>query len=221
MKKSLGGVIVLLAGACAAYSQGSVVFGNYAFGGSRTPGGYMYVTLNGTKIGVTGGAGNGPAGTTAATAGPYGDDWSVTLYGAPTGGTLAQLIDTSTSLPIVANLADGTADGLAGTWFSGDSAAVPGDLAPGPATIQYYAWYNGGGTITLAQAMASGTPPTIPWGASASASTALGGTSAGAPLSPVVMPNLGNVALTTVPEPSTIALGVMGASAFLLRLRKK
>lgn len=198
------------------------MFGNYTFGSSRTPGGYMYVSLNGANIGVTGGAGIGPGGVLApaASAGAYGDDWSVTLYGSTVGGTLAQLIDTSTSLPIVANLADGTADGLAGTWFSGDSAAVPGDLAPNPATIQYYAWYNGGGTITLAQAMAPNSG--IPWGASAPGTATLGGVSAGAPLAPSVMPNLGNVALTTTtPEPSTIALGVMGASAFLLRLRKK
>ncbi len=36
---------------------------------------------------------------------------------------------------------------------------------------------------------------------------------------------MGNITLTagtsTLPEPSTIALGVMGASAFLMRLRKK
>jgi hypothetical protein len=217
MKRSFTGVVVLLAGACVAYSQGSVVFGNYAFGASRTPGGYMYVELNGTKIGVTGGTALGFGRTTIAppwSSAQFGDDWSVTLYGAPVGGTLADLIDAATGLPVIANLADGTSDSLPGTWFSGDEAEVPGVLAPGQATIQYYAWYNGGGTITLAQAMASRF--TIPWGASATGTVTLGGISVGAPLSPVVMPNLGSIDIALIPEPSTIALGVLVAFAFLL-----
>jgi hypothetical protein len=232
MKKSFTGLIFLLAGACVAYPQGSVVFGNYGFGASRpagSPSGYMYVSLYGARIGATGGTALGFNGKIAPpwAAIPYGDDWSVTLYGAAGANdpmsALSPLIDYSTGLPIVANLADGTSDGLQGTWFSVDSAIVPNDPAPNEATIQVYAWYNGGGMITLREAMASGPEygEAFPWGASAPGNTALGGATGGAPLAPVVMPNLGNIDIPLVlPEPSTIALGLLGAFAFLFRRQR-
>jgi hypothetical protein len=237
MKKSLTGVVVLLAGAFMAHSQGTVAFGNYT---AFATGSYMYVSLKtpsattmlGSATVVT-----SPASTAAnyAAETANGDDWTVALYGASGSGVAASglsQLDTGfatgsttvlNGIPVQANLADGTADGVVGTWYSGASGVVPGAFNGSPATVQVYAWYNDGGTIsTYAAAQAAG----VPTGFSATGSVpALGGAFAGntaPPGFPATMPQMGNITVSaTVPEPSTIALGVMGASAFLLRLRKK
>jgi hypothetical protein len=231
MKKSLSGVVVLLAGAFVAHSQGvgTVGFGNY---GSFSSGSYMYVTLNGTKIGSATANTGTPTGSPTANI-ANGDDWTVELYGAAGTGdaasTLLPLIDGSilnnTTIPVMANLADGTADGNVGTWYSGGYGNVPGTTGPANgATVQVYAWYNDGGTITsysAAVAANTATPGSAPNGFSATGNVpSLGGGSP--PIPAASLPTgMGNIALTGVPEPSTIALGVMGASAFLMRLRKK
>jgi len=220
MKKSLTGAVVLLAGAFMAHSQGTVTFGNYTF---FSAGSYMYVSLGSTKLG---GSATGPAptlGNAAAETG-NGDDWTVALYGGSGAGlapsALSPLIDTSTSAPLQANLADGSSDALVGTWYTGDAGAVPGAFNGATATLQVYAWYNEGGLITSYSAAQTAGVPT---GFSATGNVVLGGPFAGntsPPTAPANLPQLGNITLT-IPEPSTIALGVMGASAFLMRLRKK
>jgi len=217
MKKSLTGVVVLLAGAFVAHSQGTVAMNNYT---TLSP--YMYVTLGSVKLG---GAATGPT-STSDTA--NGDLWTVALYGAAgTGDAASTLLPLDTALtggvPVTANLADGTTDSTVGTWYTGVAGVVPNTTGPASsATVQIYAWYNAGGTITsYAAAKTAG----VPTGFSATGNVAsLGGGSP--PLPPANIPNgMGNIALsgggTVSPEPSTIALGVMGASAFLLRLRKK
>jgi hypothetical protein len=223
MKKSLTGVVALLAGAFVAHSQGTVAFGNYT---SFTPGNYIYVSLGTTKLG---GTATGPAATAAnyASETANGDDWSVALYGAAGSGDAASALaplDTSLAAPVVSDLADGTSDGLVGTWYSGAVGVVPSTTGAGaPATVQVYAWYNEGGTVTsYAAAKTAG----LPIGFSATGNVTLGGPQTGLPPAfPAALPTgLGNITLSTtsvVPEPSTIALGIMGASAFLLRLRKK
>jgi hypothetical protein len=210
VKKSFTGVVALLAGASVAYAQGFIVFGNYTYGGSRpagSPSGYMYVTFNGIKIGVTGGQGFGtgsaaPVATWAAEVADikYGDDWTVALYGAAgldfPCSDLLPLIDYSTGLPNVANLADNTSDSVPGTWYVGGVAVVPNDLAPYPATIQVFAWYNEGGMInSLSAAQAEG----VPWGASAMGSLDVGVLPTG---QIVVMPNLGNIELGLLTPPN-------------------
>jgi hypothetical protein len=72
MKKSITGVIALLAGAFAVYSQGTVFFSNYNF---LLP--YMYVSYAGVNIGGS---------NTVTTGIPYADignggDWTVAPYG--------------------------------------------------------------------------------------------------------------------------------------------
>jgi hypothetical protein len=223
MKKSLTGVVALLAGAFVAHSQGTVAFGNYTAFSSPN---YMYVSLGSTKLG---GTATGPAGTQGNYAAETGNgtEWSVALYGAAgsgdAGSTLAPLNTALTGgVPVVATLADGSSDGVVGTWYSGASGVVPSTTGDGAAaTVQVYAWYNAGGTLTsYAAAKTAG----VPTGFSATGNVTLGGPQTGAPPAlPAAMPQLGNIGLTAsvVPEPSTIALGIMGASAFLLRLRKK
>jgi len=228
MKKSITGAVALLAGAFVAHSQGTVSFASYL---SSSTTGYSLLTLNGTPVGGT---------STTTTGTPLGDianggDWTVALY-ANTGpgdaaSTLTQtVIDGSGSpgTPVTSTLAGGgTGAGYVGTWFSSAIADIPGQPTTGgtPATVQLYAWYNDGGTIaTYNAAVAAG----VPAGFSKTATVAsTGGPQVGAPNATApTLPfgSLGNVAMTatsTIPEPSTIALGVMGASAFLLRLRKK
>jgi hypothetical protein len=90
------------------------------------------------------------------------------------------------------------------------------------------AWYNAGGQYTtLAQAQAAGAP----WGESlvyrirnlgepASVETELNGTPTAGTPSPYLV-GMQSFSLAATPEPSTIALGVMGVGAFLARRRKK
>jgi len=237
MKKSLTGMIALLAGAFVAHSQGTVSFGNYL----NTA--YSYVSLKSGSSTTPIGGGGGT--TTTGTGNPTtdvgnGNDWTVQLYGASGAGdastALSPLLQQDGVTPVTAVMAQGLTpstlanpDGVAGTWASTEIGVVPGAFGGSAATVQVYAWYNDGGTITSYSAAQKAGVPT---GFSTTANVAsLGGppNGGGASSPPAFLPTgaggLGNFTLTggtvTTPEPSTIALGVMGASAFLLRLRKK
>ncbi len=213
MKKSITGVVALLAGAFVAHSQGTVSLANaYALSS------YIYVSLGSTKLG---GTSTLTTGTPASDVG-NGSDWTVALWGGPLGSSSAQM-EANGNLA-TATLETGNAP--AGTWLTGVSGAIPGvpDVGTLNATVQLAAWYNNGGTVnTYAAALLAGDPV----GLSAVQNASTGGPSTSGP--PTTAPNLpsglGNIVLssgtTVTPEPSTIALGVMGASAFLLRLRKK
>jgi hypothetical protein len=88
-------------------------------------------------------------------------------------------------------------------------------------TFALYVWYNGGAGLTLAQALAAGDP----WGVSSPVNiNNLGGTLLDGNLGPpLVYPDLEGLesfSLSVVPEPATIALGIIGASTFLFRRRK-
>jgi len=216
MKKSITGVVALLAGACVAHSQATVSLAN-AYALST----YIYVSLGSTKLG---GGSTGPAPTLLnyASEGANGNDWTVALWGGPLGSTTAQL-EANGNLA-TSTFSTGAGTGPAGTWVTGNAGAIPGVLDGGTANadVQLAAWYNDGGTIaTYAAASTAG----VPVGLSSIQIANTGGPSSSGP--PTTAPNLpsglGNISLATsvIPEPSTIALGVMGASAFLLRLRKK
>jgi len=216
MKKSITGVVALLAGAFVAHSQGTVEFGNYA---NTTP--YTYVSLSsgGTKTLLGGSAAN--TGNPVADTGS-GADWTVALYGSTVGGTPAQLLD-SGGTPVTATLEvnNPVTDTTPGTWFSTQIGLVPGaTVSAVPVTLQVYAWYNDGGTLTSYSAAQAANVPT---GFSSTVTGSTGGPPQGggpsATPSSYAFPNF-SVSATT-PEPSTIALGVMGASAFLMRFRKK
>jgi len=217
MKKSITGVVALLAGAFVAHSQGTVEFGNYA---NTTP--YTYVSLlnttSGTKTLLGGSAAN--TGVPSADTGD-GADWTVALYGSTGAAAPAQLLDASgTPVTTTLEVNNPVTDTTPGTWFSTQIGLVPGATAAGvSATIQVYAWYNDGGTLTsYSAAQAAG----VPTGFSSTVTATTGGPNSSGPSSTpssYAFPNF-SVSATT-PEPSTIALGVMGASAFLMRFRKK
>jgi hypothetical protein len=161
-----------------------------------------------------------------------GNDWSIELYGAAGAGDPQSSLS---PLGSIATFATGVAagDGTPGTWQSSAVIDIPGtSLAGQLATVQLYAWYNDGGAITsYAQALGVG----VPAGSSLAANVAVGGPNlSGPPSPPNALPYYAlafnpppddlaafNFSLeNTVPEPSTIALGVLGVSTFLMRLRR-
>jgi len=223
MKKTLVGTLALLAGAVAVHAQGSVALGNYGtLTGSLN---YLYVTYKATGTEL-GGASTGPTATlnnyNNAAVLADGNDWTVALYGAVGSGLSSGALSPTGA---TATFANGVTDATAGTWVTVSVAQIgtATTYAGTVATIQLVAWYNEGGAITsLATALADG----VPTGQSATANISLGGpqnpTVGGPPATAPKLPDsLGNFSVAGVPEPSTIALGVIGASAFLMRLRRK
>jgi hypothetical protein len=177
------------------------------------------VTGGGTVY--TGGAiGNTKAGN-ATVAGAYnynvGSDFTVELYGAAgynlSVGSLAPLSQYTSSLSTSAT--------VGGTFLPVTLVTDPGILntTGNQATVALYAWYSLGG-LTLAEDEAGAGP----WGVSPLDNiTALGdlGSPASTPQDVLGLESFSLIAPTAVvPEPSTIALAVMGASALLFRRRK-
>jgi hypothetical protein len=109
-----------------------------------------------------------------------------------------------------------------GFWTSGATATVPGVNANGSTyTIAIAAWANtgaSGAATTLAQAQADG----YAWGVSDMVTTSLATGTTAPGFLPTGASGLTDFSLiaASTPEPSTIALGVIGASAFLFRRRK-
>jgi len=217
MKRTIT-TLALLAGAFAVHAQGTLSFANYGSGESS----YVYVYYKPSVTSPTSTALGGSAAGVTPTLSNYGSlvgngtDWTIALYGAPGGGDSANALSL---LPgATTTFANGTGDPTAGTWFSQAIIGVPGTAGNGSvATIQLYAWYNEGGLITsYAQALADN----VPTGFSGTANITLGGP----PATPANLPlgALGDFnVIAPTPEPSTIALGVIGASTFLMRLRRK
>ena len=246
MKKTLT-IITLLAGAVGVYSQGTINFQDYTASFCIT---IWSPQTDNPGFQQTGqGANDIPAGATvysgvpiggAATGtAPYfyadGNDYTVALWAAAglnvalaPANQLATATMSNHGGTGVANIVDNASGlGSAGSWAGSQTVTVPGSIggSTGTASVQLAAWFNAGGTITsYAAALAAGDPN----GLSPSANlTGLGGApnSTTIPATPVDLPSgpvgLQSFSLTTFPEPSTIALGVIGASAFLMRLRRK
>jgi len=207
-------------------TPGTQVLGNTATDGSPTSGTTVYSGV--------------PLGGAATGAGP-------TAYGNGAAWTIALYASTSTAVPVALTTADEVASstfytsggtgkanvielpsdgggGNAGAWTGGSTAiGLPGTGtgSAGSAQVELAAWYSGGGITSYAAAVAAGGP----YGASeVGMLSGLGGSNpSGPPSTPPDLAGLGITSfnLVTVPEPSTIALGVIGASAFLMRLRRK
>jgi len=115
-----------------------------------------------------------------------------------------------------------TEPGIPNTGYDSDNQVIDNR-----ATVSLAAWYNAGGTITsLAAASAAGvpygfsTPFNLPGlGEPASVETAANGSPTAATTAKNMI-GLTSFSLVSVPEPSTIALGVMGVCAFLARRKK-
>jgi hypothetical protein len=231
MKKSLT-IIGLLAGAVGVYAQGTIQWSDYdaktfsisvyspnpaqptaeQFGNGPTDVPAGSATFGGQLLG----------GSTTGT-GLYsysdGNDYTVGLYEAATSTGLTTALMGSP----LATTSILTTSGGAGNWqYSALTAANSGIAPGGTAFVELAVWYNDGGAYTsYSTALANG----VPTGTTGPSDTSvtLGGQGPSGP--PATAPGLGGLgftsfSLTSVPEPSTIALGVMGASAFLFRRRK-
>jgi hypothetical protein len=215
----------LLAGASAAYSQGTINWTSYIAQAGSNPG--FAITIWGPGTTETPGTGaypnNTPSDLPAGSASYSGSQLSGAGY------EVGLYIDTSVGA-VTGDVTAGTplaTSALAGPGYwdssfplTATSATLPEGTAVYPAIA---AWSTADGATSYAQAVSEGVAHgyTV-----ASATTPLGGPVSGAPpATPGTLQGTGLqdfvVGGSAVPEPSTIALGVIGASTFLMRLRRK
>jgi hypothetical protein len=147
-----------------------------------------------------------------------GSDYTVELYGAAGANAAASALVPVTQYSTTIS----TSSAIGGAFksiqpFAGDP-GVPGATAGGVVTIELVAWYNGGTGLTLAEALAADDPT----GTSAIINyTTPGGSPPGTPGDMVGLTSFSlAIAPAVTPEPSTIALGVIGATTLLFRRRK-
>jgi len=219
MKKTIT-VMALLAGAVSGFSQGQIAMFDYgssfaiqvfapstvASPISVTYGGYTVLEEQGNT------AGNDNPGSATYTGAPLGSGYDVELLGGPQGTALGSLMPVSGSL-----ITSWLTGASAGYWNAPTQvASIPGTTTT--ATVAIAAWAATGplgAATTLAAAQADG----YAWGISAPATTATLGFGSVTP--PFLPAGLTSFSIASVPEPSTVALGVIGASSFLMRLRRK
>jgi hypothetical protein len=186
-----------------------------------------------------------PLGGAATGSGPTaygnGNSYTIALYASTSSSVAVQLttqdeVASSTfynsggtgAANVIETPANGGGAGFAGAWslnFGNNTLTVlPGTSSgsAGSAQVQLAAWYSGGGVTSYAAAVAAGDPA---GSSEIGILNGLGGANPSSP--PSTAPNLSGLGITsfslatTTPEPSTVALGIMGASAFLMRLRRK
>jgi len=196
--------------------------GNYAGGSTAQAGTTSTATSGGSTVYTGGAIGNTAAGNATAP-GAYnynnGSDYSIELYAAP--GYNAPL---SALQPVTQYLSTLITSSVKGGEFKTVSPSVdPGiaNTSSGQATLALFAWYNGAGTYTsysaaLAAGVPTGTSPLVNDGILGNIGTPPN-TSTAADLQGLESFSL----VVPTPEPSTVALGVIGASTLLFRRRKK
>jgi hypothetical protein len=233
MKKTLI-IAGLLTGAMGAYAQGtldwnsqanwliSVYSPNTATPGTIQTGDSPFDTPVGQTVysgGFVGGGSSPGAGVgDTPTSGPGGINYQNAAgfeFGLYVDTTAAAVLSDILSSPPVATTS--VNDGALGTSAL---ATVPNITGGTSVNVGLGAWYTDGGLYGSYNTAAGANQPA---GYSISSSQIALGTQTGTPVT--IGPGLGlnsfSLALTTVPEPSTIALGVLGASTFLMRLRRK
>jgi hypothetical protein len=221
MKKSLL-TISLLAGATAGYAQGTINWADY-IAPSKTGVGFSISVFGPAAPGdaPTSGLGNTandtPAGTTTYAGAPLsGTAYEVGLYVGSTPAAAAAAVLSGSPIATTTFL---TGSG-AGNWEFAKALDATDPAGPSTVYVDIAAWSTGGGASSYAAAFSTPGDLFGSSGPSTSPVAEVGG-------SPPPTPNnlqglgLGDFTIGSVPEPSTIALGVMGASAFLMRLRRK
>jgi len=226
--KKLAITIGLLAGATAGYSQGVINWSDYApaFGGlpafsitiwsPQSPGAAPVNTLGNTAV-------DDPPGPAAIGTGGYtgtplsGAGYEIGLYVSTTSNGVATAVASGSPIATMSFAA-----GSGGWDFSGSlDATVPGVASGTGVWVELAAWSTAtGNPATYAAALAAGDLHGT--SLTSSGTTALGG-GGSPPATPGTLAGIGLTDFTvgSVPEPSTIALGVIGASTFLMRLRRK
>lgn len=227
MKKTCT-AITLLAGVISGYSQGSVSLNDYK--GVQVLNVQPTAPENSTAYTVTYGSytsgteyyGNGgnsklpqPGSTGWAQNSALGTGYSIQLLAAPGGGIpVAYLSPTGPVISSWYSAAGGDPNsGNNGFWNTSANASVPS----GTDTVAIAAWYNDGGTVnTLAAAQAGGES----WGISQTENVIISGVGPAASIfgagSSIESFSLG---ANSVPEPSSLALGLLGGAAWLFRRR--
>jgi hypothetical protein len=233
MKKTII-AITLLAGAVSGYSQGEITFEGYATGATTLraqifntqanattaityAGQTVYEILGNTSVNTA-----NPKGTTVYSGtGLTGSGYTAELLAGPSGATsYDQLTPISSSfLPFKPSA------GLAGYTTGSASVTLPTSAAFGQGSTPVFAiaaWNNLGGTVTsLAAAVAGDVNNSDPWGISSIVQSTTALNVAPNPVyAAMPLAQFGFSLGVQTPEPSTIALGVMGASALLFRRRK-
>jgi hypothetical protein len=232
--------VILLAGTRLVHSQGSIYMNDYV-GGSFLVQVFQAQPLASSPVLIVDGSYSGyeemgnPAnsflsnpGTTVypdtpSTIGQFGTYYDVGLLGAA--GTAAtsysqlSLAAGSVSSAWNSMLALNPVNNTQGTWSSSDQlATIPGVSSSGLATIAIAVWQNtgaAGAASTLAAAQADG----YTWGVSDMVTVT---TATGTGMPPNLPTTLTSFSMVDpVPEPSTIALGLMGGSAVLGSRRLK
>jgi hypothetical protein len=238
MKKTLT-IISLLVGAAGLHAQGTINWADLVTGQFQinvfSPGNTPTVQTQGDAAGDLGGPvtqtypgsvylGGTATGTGSGAAGYYnGNLYTVGLYLDTSATAVAN--DVKTGVPVATSgIITTGGQGNGGIWGTSGLTSIDSAIAPGTQVyVEIAAWYNGGGATSYATALAAGVPHGE--GSVSTSEATLGGQGASGP--PATAPNIAGLGLTSfdlttsTPEPSTIALGVMGASAFLFRRRNK
>jgi len=215
--KKLTLTTIALALAVSAFSQGTIAINNRETGNLLAP---VFGVVPGSER--TQLSGNNSAGIPAGTqnyngaAALSGTGFTFALFGGSSDGNL-QLLGTTT-------FRTGTGAGF--TIAGSPTVMVPGVPAGGVARLQVRAWDNRGGTVTTWQdALASNATGGSAAGQSAIFnSRQLGGTDAGGTifLTPTALFGMESFnLLAPVPEPSTIALGILGGVGALVLFRRR
>jgi hypothetical protein len=175
----------------ASYGQGQVNFAN--------------------RVGAGGSILNAPVTLQGTQEGP-GPDWSAQLLLVGANNSLTPLTPIST----FAKAGTGPA-AIASQFWAGKTVDIPGHFAGENLNFVVQSWLTSQGSYDAAVKAGGG------FGTSAQFAAVIGGAAADPntpPSTPAPLTNLKAFTVVPVPEPSIIALGVLGASALLLRRRK-
>jgi len=231
MKKTLI-LAATLAGAVGAFAQGTV---NFADGESdvsvliyapnpasptvETTGNSVGDTPSGSTV-YTGGTIGGNSTSTGPTGYGNGNNFTAQLFGAAgTGLAFSQLSPLTQYTSGFAVKAGGAGQFIGASPANDPGIAGTGTASSSSATLSLAAWYNGGGTIT---SLAAAEAAKVPYGWSTPFSLSNLGGSGSPPATPPDLVGLTSFSLvSSVPEPGTITLGLMGAAAFVARRRKQ
>jgi len=206
MKKTLAITLLAVAVAYGVQAQGTVTFNNRVAGVNFSA---IYGLGANAATSLQGNATTNPVSPGAIDYTGYpllsGAGFTAQLFGGPQGtaeGSLTPVLPTTTFRT-----------GAAAGFVNPVTGTVQGVLENGNATLQLRVWDNAGGTITSwAQVL-----PNTPHGVSPTFNVnGLGGIFTTAPN----IAGLQSFNLFAVPEPSVIALGLLGVGALLLRRRK-
>ena len=238
MKKTLTIVSLLAGAAISVHAQGQIQWQSdsggwqiYIYAANYGPAQATQIVgqpaaLGGSTVYSSPGLGGDVTGSGSGAAGVYnGNSYSAGLYVASSTAALQTALNSGAPLQTAAF---DTISGDGAGWYVGvgDAAQLPIDAILTPSAGAYgatvyvsiAAWYSAGGAQTLAQAAAAG----VPEGDDGISAPIALNTAISVPpdLSASGLQSFDLIVPATVPEPSTIALGVMGASALLFRRRK-